>query len=137
MTPAEVLRIVNAYGAVLMDTAPMGSVHDVKLLPQPKPRIKQALLAALRTSSDPSMREQLRGEYASLSSFQDLSDEEAKALQTWNRVMGGQSSVTTRDGLKREAAEISGVGETVTAVLEKCAAECELLMDELGAAGFR
>ena len=65
-------KIVQDYGAVLMNSAPVpGGVADVCKLPYPKDRIKQALIVALSFSKDVRMREQLKVGYIMLADWQE------------------------------------------------------------------
>ena len=65
-------RVLQDYGIVLGTAAPQpGYVADVKALPHPKPRIKEALVVALRSMHDPHMRSQLRKAYVSLAVWQE------------------------------------------------------------------
>jgi hypothetical protein len=65
-------KVLADYGIVLGTRAPQpGYVADAKLLPHPKPRIKEALVVALRSMQDPHMRSQLRKAYVSLADWQE------------------------------------------------------------------
>lgn len=64
--------VLADYGIVLGTAAPQpGYVADVKALPHPKPRIKEALVVALRSMQDPHMRSQLKKAYVSLADWQE------------------------------------------------------------------
>ena len=64
--------VLQDYGIVLGTRAPQpGYVADVKSLPHPKPRIKEALVVALRSMQDPHMRSQLKKAYVSLADWQE------------------------------------------------------------------
>jgi hypothetical protein len=64
--------VLQDYGIVLGTAAPQtGYVADVKALPHPKPRIKEALVVAMRGMHDPHMRSQLRKAYVSLADWQE------------------------------------------------------------------
>jgi hypothetical protein len=72
MTPKAAEKIVQDYGAVLGSAAPApGCVADVRSLPHPKERIKQALVFALRITKEPQVREQLKIGYISLADWQE------------------------------------------------------------------
>ena len=64
--------VLQDYGIVLGTRAPQpGYVADVKALPHSKPRIKEALVVAMRSMQDPHMRSQLRKAYVSLADWQE------------------------------------------------------------------
>ncbi|MBT4795879.1 MAG: hypothetical protein HON83_05575 [Candidatus Marinimicrobia bacterium] len=64
--------IVQAYGGVLENSAPVpGCVSDSKNLPYSKQEIKQALIAALKLSADPKIKEYLKTGYIGLADWQD------------------------------------------------------------------
>jgi hypothetical protein len=60
------------YGIVLGRGSPEpGYVADAAALPHPKPRIKKALVVAMRSMQDPHMRSQLKKAYVSLADWQE------------------------------------------------------------------
>ena len=64
--------VVQAYGRLLETDAPVdGTVADTNKLPYPKQKVKEALLAALLTTPDERMREQLKVGYIYLADWQD------------------------------------------------------------------
>ena len=64
--------VLQDYGVVLGRSAPQpGYVADAKSLPHPKPRIKEALVVAMRSMQDPHMRSQLKKAYVSLADWQE------------------------------------------------------------------
>jgi hypothetical protein len=64
--------VLQDYGLTLGTRAPQpGYVADVKSLPHPKPRIKEALVVALRSMQDAHMRSQLKKAYVSLADWQE------------------------------------------------------------------
>jgi hypothetical protein len=72
MTGERVLDIVTKYGAVLESEAPMpGCVADVTKLPFPKAEIKEALVHALRVTSDAKMKDFLKIAYVQLADWQE------------------------------------------------------------------
>lgn len=77
----DVLAIIHAYGETLeFHTPAPGSVADARKLPYPKQVIKDALIAALRSSPDQQFREHLKIGYLQLSSWQDnVGDDDAGA----------------------------------------------------------
>ena len=80
---ADLARVVQAYGKVLETKAPApGTVADVKKLPYPKPVIKKALVAALRITDDPKMKEHLKIGYILLSAWQEGVGENDQGLNT-------------------------------------------------------
>lgn len=72
MTLEAAKTIVQGYGAVLESSAPApGCVADIRGLPYPKERIKQALVFALRVTQELQVREQLKVAYISLADWQE------------------------------------------------------------------
>jgi len=72
MTSERVLEVVRTYGDVLESGAPApGCVADVNKLPFPKAEIKEALVHALRVSSDTKMKESLKFAYIQLADWQE------------------------------------------------------------------
>jgi hypothetical protein len=136
MTPLEAQQIVQDYGAALEEKTALGVVRDINSLPHPKEKIKIALLFALSVTTDPTMREHLKGGYVSLSDFQELSDEQVKALQIWNKTVMGSEDKMTADEIQDAVAAISHTGKEVTSLQAKCMSEAEALSRELRAAGF-
>lgn len=68
----DFVGVVQAYGKILETSAPLpGTVADSKKLPYPKQRIKEAIVAALRTTSDSHMKEQLKVAYVRLADWQE------------------------------------------------------------------
>jgi hypothetical protein len=71
-TDSDFGKIVQAYGKILETSAPApGTVADVSKLPYPKQRIKEAIVAALRSTDNPQLKEQLKVAYILLSSWQE------------------------------------------------------------------
>lgn len=57
----DFVNIVQAYGKILETSAPVpGTVADANKLPYPKQQIKDAIVAALRNTDDPKMKEHLK-----------------------------------------------------------------------------
>jgi hypothetical protein len=136
MTLIEVQKIVHDYGEVLGERTSLGVIRDIHSLPYSKSKIKEALKCALRVTSDEPTREHLKIAYISLSDFQELSDTQVSALQSWNRMFVKDPNEKTLAELREEAIVMSNVGKTATAVQSKSTAEAEVLFQELKAAGF-
>lgn len=63
-TDTDFVRIVQAYGKFLETSAPVpGMVADASKLPYPKEQIKDAIVAALRSTDDPQIKEHLKVGY--------------------------------------------------------------------------
>ena len=61
LTVETAIKIIQDYGALLESaTHAPGCVVDASNLPHPKQRIKQALIMALRSTTDPQRREQCK-----------------------------------------------------------------------------
>jgi len=131
MRPTDVEEIVTAYGAALAEPTALGIVRDVRSLPRSKEDIKTALKTALEVTADVAMRESLKAGYISLADFQQLSDNEVRALQLWNSALS-RTDLGTTELVTRLAAE----GEAVTAVKLRVVDDAISLAQELKAAGF-
>ena len=71
MPPALAEQIIHEYGAMLEHRAPtFDCVADVKKLPYPKDKIKQALIVGLRATSDAVGRNSLKMVYIRLADWQ-------------------------------------------------------------------
>jgi hypothetical protein len=71
-TDTDFVHIVQAYGRILETSAPVpGSVADASKLPYPKHQIKDAIIAALRSTDDPRIQEHLKVAYIQLSDWQE------------------------------------------------------------------
>jgi len=71
-TDIDFVRIIKAYGKILETSAPVpGTVVDASKLPFPKQQIKDAIVAALRSTDDPHMKEHLKVGYIQLSDWQE------------------------------------------------------------------
>jgi hypothetical protein len=135
MRPVEAQRIVQAYGAVLGENTAIGVVRDIVSLPYSKSQIKSALQFALKITSDGAMHAHFINAYISLADFQSLSDDQIKALQVWNKVIG-QRRGSNKEEVEAEAAAIAKNGKVVTAIHERVAEEAAILANELKMAGF-
>ena len=68
----DFVNIVQAYGKILETSVPVpGTVADASKLPYPKQQIKEAIVAALRSTDDPQMKEYLKVGYIQLSDWQE------------------------------------------------------------------
>jgi flagellar basal body-associated protein FliL len=66
------VRIIQAYGKILETSTPVpGTVADASKLPYPKQQIKDAIVAALRSTDDQQMEEYLKAGYIQLSDWQE------------------------------------------------------------------
>ena len=119
MRPEEVEEIVTDYGAVLARRPILGIVRDIRSLPHPKAKIKEALKIALSLTDDTDMRQQLMIGFLSLADFQPLSNSEVDAIQMWNVGAG-----------------IPSASEIAIAIQLRVAEETDALAHELVAAGF-
>jgi hypothetical protein len=136
MKPIDAQLIVQDYGAVLGESTATGVVRDINSLPCSKDQIKPALLCTLGVTTDSVMREHLRNGFVALADFQELLDEDVKALQIWNQMTARASESMAPTPTQGLAAAISKVGETVTALQKRTMSEPESLMKELKTAGF-
>lgn len=77
----DFVEVVQAYGKTLETAAPVpGTVADSKKLPYTKQEIKNAIMAALRSSDDLQMKEHFKFGYIQLSDWQDGVGESDQAL---------------------------------------------------------
>lgn len=66
------LEVVQVYGKFLETSSPRpGTVADANKLPYPKQKIKEAIIAALHRTNDPTIKEHLKGGYICLSDWQE------------------------------------------------------------------
>jgi hypothetical protein len=122
------IPIVQAYGKILETSAPApGTVADVNKLPYTKQQIKEALIAVLRSTDDPQMKEYLKIGYIQLADWQegvgesnqglDLSNidlnQDAKSLaqQVLDQSVGSKNWATVvqkeQEALKQELQELN------------------------------
>jgi hypothetical protein len=127
MEPADLQNIVTAYGAALAEPTAMGLPRDARSLPYTKTDIKVALLIALRATTDPAMRNSLEAAFVSLADFQELSDDEVRALQLWDQALSSRADESVIEKVTAQA-------ELVTAVRRRIADEARALGEELKAA---
>jgi hypothetical protein len=122
---SEVFRRVGAYVAALSE--PRAAVADVSRLPYPKPRIKEALIAAIGLAREENMRAELKAAYVRLADWQE-------DLPTLTE-SSGVSSDDTADSLggARQAGEMK---PSVTKMSARVAAEARMLSDELKSLGL-
>ena len=68
----DFLEIVQKYGRTLEFDAPTpGSVADLNKLPYPKQKIKEALIQAMKITSDPQIKDHLKIAFISLADWQE------------------------------------------------------------------
>jgi hypothetical protein len=104
-------------------------LRDAGELSHPKDIIKSVLQHCLRTIEDASQRELLRHAYLSLASFQELSDEERKALVVLRDM--GPIAPTGDERHKQQVARLSDVAAPLAAALAKRKADTLVLTHEL------
>jgi hypothetical protein len=121
--------VLDAYLAALSSLEGGATIRDAGELSYPKDIIKSILQHCLRTIEDASQRELLRHAYLSLASFQELSDEERKALVVLRDI--GPLAPTGDERHKRQAARLSDVAAPLGAALAKLRADTLVLTHEL------
>jgi hypothetical protein len=129
LTPADVERIVQDYGAALGSTGPEpGCVADTASLPHSKDRIKKALIFALRSTKDSKLREQLKIGYLSLADWQEgVGTDTVGIIVTDDDLSGDPVEV---------AARIAGQGNTLEKWVLLVSEEQEKLKSELQQLGL-
>jgi hypothetical protein len=105
------------------------SIRDAGELSHPKDVIKSVLQHCLRTIDDAGQRELLRHAYRSLASFQELSDEERKALLVLRDI--GPIAPTGDERQSEQAARLCDVAAPLEAALAKVKADTLILTQEL------
>ena len=130
LSPQE--KAFFAYADVLEKSD--GVLTNASELPASKDEIKRALLEIHgRPESEP-QRENIRGAYVMLSSFQPLDSYELLTLRRHAKAM---ADVLANRNVEAAAAEIAATGETYAALMERSATEAGVLLAELQAAGVR
>lgn len=120
----DIQKIVSAYGAAMSSRQSIYS--DESELPFPKPAIKSALIAAIKTSDDATMREQLKAAYVMLADWQDGIGPGPHSLE-----------VTAADlADPMAAAKRFTAGASLTEVPARAAAEGQTLLAELKSLGL-
>lgn len=121
--------VINAYGKTLEYLAPVpGTIADESKLPFPKPRIKQAILYALKASQQPQQRQVLKAAYLQLADFQQGIDGKNVGLD----LSGVDTSCLTQVDLLALANDMASSQN----LLAQARAESEQLTAELAAAGY-
>jgi hypothetical protein len=125
----DFVKIVQAYGNTLETAAPApGTVADVKKLSYPKQVIKNAIVAALRGTDDPQMKEHLKVGYIQLSDWQEGVGETNRGLDISALDMNQDA-----ESLAKAVLEQSSGYEKWTAVAQE---EQEALKQELRELGL-
>lgn len=125
----DFVRIVQAYGEILESSAPVpGTVADASKLPFPKQQIKDAIVAALRSTDDPQMKEQFKVGYIQLSDWQEGVGETNQGLDLSALDMNQDAK-----SLAKAVLEQSSGSEKWTAMAQK---EQKELKEELLALGL-
>ncbi len=123
------VHIIQAYGKILEKSAPVpGTVADASKLPYPKQQIKDAIVAALRSTDDPDMKEQLKVGYIQLSVWQEGVGEISQGLDVSAIDMDQDA-----ESLAEAVLEQSSGSETWMVKAQK---EQEVLKQELMALGL-
>ena len=119
MTDAESVEIISAYGKAMLDrNSPYG---ELSALPYPKDRVKQALIRGIKETRDPKFREQLKGAYVMLSSWQ---------------VGGGSAELTPEELADAKKAMARALQGNFLEIPEKVAVEANALLAELTELGL-
>ena len=125
----DFVSIVQAYGKILETSAPVpGTVADASKLPYPKQQIKDAIVAALRSTDDPQMKEHLKVGYIQLADWQEGVGETNQGLDVSALDMNQDA-----ESLAKAVFEQSSGSEKWTAMAQK---EQEDLKQELQAMGL-
>jgi hypothetical protein len=123
--PREVLE---KYVAILREPG-NSMVRDESELAHPKEAIRLVLQHCIRTASDQEAREFLRNAYASLSSFQQISEVEKEALAVLNSV--GPLAEEGSKLFDKQARQITHVAAPLQSVLDRVTSERAVLTQEI------
>jgi hypothetical protein len=124
----DFVSIVQAYGKILETSAPVpGTVADASKLPYPKQQIKEAIVAALRSTDDPQIREHLKIGYIQLSDWQEGVGETNQGLDVSALDMNQDA-----ESLAKAVFEQSSGSEKWTAMVQKEQEELKRELKTLG-----
>jgi hypothetical protein len=125
----DFVRVVQAYGKVLETSAPVsGTVADAEQLPYSKQKIKEAIVAALRSTDDLQTKEHLKVSYIQLSDWQEGVGKPDQGLDVSTLDMNQDV-----ESLAKVVVEQSSGSEKWTAIAQK---EQEILKQELQELGL-
>ena len=98
-------KIVHDYGTAMASRQSMngGCIADIRRLPHPKARVKDAIVFLLRLTDDPQFREQLKSSYILLADWQEGVDL-AIAKNHANADAGGDAAEVVKDIAAKDAA---------------------------------
>jgi hypothetical protein len=123
------LEIVQRYGAVLETSAPAsGRVADVTRLPFPKDEIKEALIVAMKATSDSKTRDMLKCAYIQLADWQVGVGDSDVGLD--------MSKVGSSDDIEKQAQQILAMSDGHERWGLMAVAEGEMLKKELDQRGL-
>lgn len=125
----DFVRIVQAYGKTMETSASVPwALADANKLPYPKQQIKDAIVAALRMTDDPQIKEHLKVGYIQLSDWQEGVGETNQGLDVSALDMSRDT-----ESLAKAVLEQSSGSEKWTAIAQK---EQEVLKQELQELGL-
>lgn len=125
----DFVKVVQAYGKILETSAPVpGTVDDAEKLPYSKQQIKEAIVAALRSTDDPQTKEHLKVGYIQLSDWQEGVGESDQGFDVSALDMSQDT-----ESLAKAVLEQSSGSEKWTAISQK---EQETLKQELQELGL-
>jgi hypothetical protein len=121
-------EVLQSYVATL-NSSREGVIRDAAELDYPKDIVRVVLQHCIKTIADADKRSFLKQAYVGLGNFQELSEEERKAVALLSNV-GAPGSPGT-DLYKEQASRLGDVADTLQAVLERLRAETAVLEQEL------
>jgi hypothetical protein len=120
--------ILEKYVATLNQPG-NGIIRDAAELGHPKDVIRFVLQHCIRTIEDSDKQEFLRNAYISLGNFQELNNEQKKAVMLLGEIGSPASPGTDLHG--EQAKRISGVAAPLQVVIDRLKAEAAVLGQEL------
>jgi hypothetical protein len=120
--------VLESFVAILSEPGD-GIIRDATELAYPKDVIKSVLQHCIRTIEGADQRRFLRGAYLSLGNYQELTDEERKALSALREV--GPPGAPGSKLQKKQARRISDVAIPLQAVMVRLKEETAILAQEL------
>jgi hypothetical protein len=120
--------VLDRYVAALSQPG-AGIIRDAGELAYPKDIVKFVLQHCIRTIAEADQQDFLRGAYVSLGNFQELNDEERKALALLDEIGPPHPPGTALQ--EAQAKRITDVAVPLQAIMDRLRAEAAVLAQEL------
>jgi hypothetical protein len=121
--------VLDKYVATLSKPEPGSIIRDVAELAHPKDIIRFVLQHCIKTIDEAEKQDFLRDAYLALGNFQELSEEERKAVLLLGEL--GPPSPPGTDEQEQQAKRIEEVAVPLQTVLDRLKAEVAVLSQEL------